>query len=455
LRETINEMEVAKRMGFRYVRSQDALLPSTMEKLLPFVEELGLHLAIELHGPWSPSTPVFREYYELFERLHTDALGIVPDFSAFASGAPEICLNCIPDGCCHKDLLLEINDLYTNTEIPEKELEEKILQKGGDEVDVYVCRQRIFSIPKTAKMGTIYYRTSPDYEGFRRLLKYSKYMHGKFYYCNENLECKGIDYPRFVKIMKEEGYSGYIASEYEGGPLRRVHLRKGAGGQAHPHAGKAVGRMMTEEERIFAGVLYAPGDAGLKAMKLRSHNLSQKFNALREDEAEERMAILKQILGSLGEGSFLQGPVFFHYGLHTKIGARCFFNYNTTIQDDGEVTIGDDNNFGPNLTIVTPVHPMLPDERRRVLREDGTEAHMCYAKPVKIGSNCWFGANVVVCPGVTVGDNAVIGAGSVVTRDIPADSFAAGVPCKVIRAITAADTLNNMPGVLSDCQVIG
>ncbi|MCI2049585.1 MAG: sugar O-acetyltransferase [Lachnospiraceae bacterium] len=212
---------------------------------------------------------------------------------------------------------------------------------------------------------------------------------------------------------------------------------------------------MTEEERIFAGVLYAPGDAGLKAMKLRSHNLSQKFNALREDEAEERMAILKQILGSLGEGSFLQGPVFFHYGLHTKIGARCFFNYNTTIQDDGEVTIGDDNNFGPNLTIVTPVHPMLPDERRRVLREDGTEAHMCYAKPVKIGSNCWFGANVVVCPGVTVGDNAVIGAGSVVTRDIPADSFAAGVPCKVIRAITAADTLNNMPGVLSDCQVIG
>ncbi|MCI2049586.1 MAG: sugar phosphate isomerase/epimerase [Lachnospiraceae bacterium] len=215
--ETINEMEVAKRMGFRYVRSQDALLPSTMEKLLPFVEELGLHLAIELHGPWSPSTPVFREYYELFERLHTDALGIVPDFSAFASGAPEICLNCIPDGCCHKDLLLEINDLYTNTEIPEKELEEKILQKGGDEVDVYVCRQRIFSIPKTAKMGTIYYRTSPDYEGFRRLLKYSKYMHGKFYYCNENLECKGIDYPRFVKIMKEEGYSGYIASEYEGG----------------------------------------------------------------------------------------------------------------------------------------------------------------------------------------------------------------------------------------------
>lgn len=215
--ETINEMEVAKKLGFKYVRSQDALLPATMEKLLPYVEELGLHLAIEMHGPWSPSTPVFEEYYELFEKKHTDALGVVLDFSAFASGAPEIVLNNIPDDCCRKDILMKINELYTTTEIPEKELEQKILDEGGDELDVEICRKKIFSIPKTAKMGTIYYRTKPDYEGFRRFLKYSKYMHGKFYYCNENFECRDINYPKYVQIMKEEGYHGYIASEYEGG----------------------------------------------------------------------------------------------------------------------------------------------------------------------------------------------------------------------------------------------
>lgn len=99
-----------------------------------------------------------------------------------------------------------------------------------------------------------------------------------------------------------------------------------------------------------------------------------------------------------------------------------------TIQDDAPVVIGDDNNFGPNLTIVTPVHPMLPDERRFMLDGNGVPKHFCYAKPVRIGNDCWFGANVVVCPGVTIGDGCVIGAGSVVTRDIPPLSFAAGNP---------------------------
>lgn len=215
--ETINEMEVAKKLGFKIVRSQDALLPTTMEKLLPYAEELGLHLAIELHGPWSPSTPVFQEYYELFERKNSEFLGVVPDYSAFTSGAPETVLNCFPDGVCHKDILMKINELYATTEIPEDELVKQILAEGGDELDVEIARKRIFSIPTTAKMGTIYYRTHPDYDGFRRMLKYSKYMHGKFWYCNDNLECRGIDYPKFVKIMKEEGYQGYIASEYEGG----------------------------------------------------------------------------------------------------------------------------------------------------------------------------------------------------------------------------------------------
>ena len=160
------------------------------------------------------------------------------------------------------------------------------------------------------------------------------------------------------------------------------------------------------------------------------------------------------MLAEFGEGSFMQGPVFFHYGKHTKIGKRCFFNYNLTIQDDAPVVIGDDNNFGPNVTIVTPVHPMLPDERRVILDRDGTPRHLCYARPVTIGNDCWLGANVVVCPGVTIGDGCVIGAGSVVTRSIPPNSFAAGNPCRVIRELSETDSMQYKPEILADNQIV-
>ena len=100
---------------------------------------------------------------------------------------------------------------------------------------------------------------------------------------------------------------------------------------------------------------------------------------------------------------------------------------------------GDDVNFGPNVTIVTPIHPMLPGERNRMIDEEGKPARLCYAKPVTIGSNIWFGANVVVCSGVTIGDNAVVAAGSVVIRDVPANALVAGNPARVIRLITEAD----------------
>ncbi len=118
------------------------------------------------------------------------------------------------------------------------------------------------------------------------------------------------------------------------------------------------------------------------------------------------------------------------------------------------MTIGNDCNFGPNVTIVTPVHPMVASERRLMRTGAGEEKRLCYAKPVHIGNDCWFGANVTVCPGVTIGDGCVIGAGSVVTRDIPANSFAAGVPCRVIREITEADSMAHMPEVLADNQVL-
>ena len=140
--------------------------------------------------------------------------------------------------------------------------------------------------------------------------------------------------------------------------------------------------------------------------------------------------------------------------MHTKIGKNTFINFNFTCQDDAEVTIGENCNFGPNVTVVTPVHPMRADERRALRCQDGTEKRLCWAKPVRIGNDCWLGANVVVCPGVTIGDGCVIGAGSVVTRSISADSFAAGVPCKVIRTITEADSLANRPEILGDCAVI-
>ena len=211
---------------------------------------------------------------------------------------------------------------------------------------------------------------------------------------------------------------------------------------------------MNEEEKIMSGILFCPGDPMLRAMKLKTHNLNVDYNGTHEDETEKRSAILSEIIGEFGEGGFIQGPIAFHYGKHTKIGKRFFGNFNLTIQDDAEVTIGDNCNFGPNVTIVTPIHPMLPDERREMMNADGEKKRFCYAKPVHIGNDCWFGASVTVCPGVTIGDNCVIGAGSVVTRDIPSNSFAAGVPCKVIREITDADSMKYKPEILADNRVI-
>ena len=207
---------------------------------------------------------------------------------------------------------------------------------------------------------------------------------------------------------------------------------------------------MTEEQKIFAGKLYCPGDPALKAMKLKTHNLCTKYNQTYEDEIEIRNQILNEMFEELGEGSFMQGPIYIHYGRHTKIGKRLFANFNLTIQDDTYVSIGDDCNFGPNVTIVTPLHPLLPNERNGIEAADGSIKRMCYAKPVTIGDNCWFGASVTVCPGVTVGENCVIGAGSVVTRDIPANSLAAGVPCRVIRQIDESDSITMIPGLLDD-----
>lgn len=201
------------------------------------------------------------------------------------------------------------------------------------------------------------------------------------------------------------------------------------------------------------GLLFSPAEPWRKERKLKTHKLNIDFNRLYEDQTAERNAILRQILGELNDGVFLQGPITFHYGIHTKIGRGTFINFNFTCQDDAEVTIGENCNFGPNVTIVTPLHPMIASERKSLRLPDGSEKRLCWAKPVHIGNECWFGANVVVCPGVTIGDNCVIGAGSVVTRSIPANTFAVGNPCRVIREITDADSLKNKPEVLGDCRI--
>ena len=211
---------------------------------------------------------------------------------------------------------------------------------------------------------------------------------------------------------------------------------------------------MNEEAKIKAGILFSPADPQLKAMKLRTHKLNLDYNRLYEDEEEAREAIIHQIVGHIGEGSFFQGPVTFHYGVHTSVGKRCFFNFNLTVQDDAAVTIGDDCNFGPNVTIVTPIHPMVAAERREMLNSEGQRVRLCYARPVTIGNDCWLGAGVIVCPGVTIGDGCVIGAGSVVTKDIPANSFACGVPCRVVRPITEADSMAHLPHILGDNKVM-
>lgn len=187
---------------------------------------------------------------------------------------------------------------------------------------------------------------------------------------------------------------------------------------------------MREEEKIAAGILFSPADSELKAIKLKTHNLNVDYNSTHEDETEKRAAILSEIIGEFGEGGFIQGPIAFHYGKHTKIGKSFFGNFNLTIQDDAEVTIGDNCNFGPNVTVATAGHPILPELREKAYQ---------YNAPVHIGKNCWIGTGAIILPGITIGDNVVVGAGSVVTKNLPSDVVAVGNPCRILREVNEHD----------------
>lgn len=184
--------------------------------------------------------------------------------------------------------------------------------------------------------------------------------------------------------------------------------------------------MRSEKEKMLAGELYDPLDPQLCEERVTARHLCLAINASREDEPAERRRLLTQLFGEASD-VWLQPPFFCDYGTNIRLGKKVFFNFNCVVLDVMEVTIGDYTLFGPAVQIYTATHPLDAQVRRQ-----GLEA----AKPVTIGSDVWVGGGAIICPGVTIGDRSIIGAGSVVTRDIPSDVFAAGNPCRVIRPLS-------------------
>lgn len=197
---------------------------------------------------------------------------------------------------------------------------------------------------------------------------------------------------------------------------------------------------MSEKEKMISGQLYCSSDEELVNLRCKAHKLCKDYNDTYEDEKQKRKQILQELL-QCEDTPYLQGPVQFDYGVFTTFGKFCYANFNLTILDCCPVTIGNNVLFGPNCSLVTPVHPMLATERRVQVDEDGSLFDYEFAKPIVIGDDCWLATNVTVCGGVTIGNSTIIGAGSVVTRDIPSGVFAAGNPCRVIRKITEEDSI--------------
>ncbi|MDY0100332.1 MAG: sugar O-acetyltransferase [Bacteroidales bacterium] len=184
--------------------------------------------------------------------------------------------------------------------------------------------------------------------------------------------------------------------------------------------------MKTEKQKMILGELYDPLDEELAKERLQTRLLIKALNENGEDEEEKRKEILKKLIPDTGEGLWLQPPFYCDYGSNIHVGDKVFFNFNCVILDVMQVKIGSRTLFGPNVQIYTATHPMSFRERAAGLE---------YARPVTIGEDVWVGGSAIICPGVTIGDRSVIGAGSVVTRDIPSDVFAAGNPCRVIRTL--------------------
>jgi maltose O-acetyltransferase len=183
---------------------------------------------------------------------------------------------------------------------------------------------------------------------------------------------------------------------------------------------------MTEKEKMLAGELYDALDRELADDRTRTRLLIKELNDSREDEVDVRNRILAHLLPKAGHGLWLQPPFYCDYGYNIIMGEKVFFNFNCIVLDVTYVTIGSRTLFGPNVQIYTATHPM-----DHVQRASGVE----FARPIRVGEDVWVGGSAVICPGVSIGDRTVIGAGSVVTKDIPHDVLAAGNPCRVIRSI--------------------
>ena len=183
--------------------------------------------------------------------------------------------------------------------------------------------------------------------------------------------------------------------------------------------------MQTERERMLAGELYDPLDAELVSARIRARDLCWDLNAARDADGEARRRILKELFGAGGDSVWMQPPFFCDYGSNILLGERVFFNFNCVVLDVCRVMIGNYTMFGPAVQIYTATHPMNAELRRK----------QEFAKPVDIGSDVWVGGGAIICPGVKIGSKTVIGAGSVVTRDVPDGVVAAGNPCRVLREL--------------------
>lgn len=182
--------------------------------------------------------------------------------------------------------------------------------------------------------------------------------------------------------------------------------------------------MGAEKEKMLRGELYQADDAELEADMRRCQELLVRLDSL--PAGEERFGVLRELLGGIGERSELRSPFRCDYGYNIEIGSGVFANYNCVFLDTGRITIGDGSEMGPAVQIYAADHPHDPE-----LRRDYYE----FSRPVTVGKNVWIGGGAILCPGVTVGDDSIIGAGSVVTRDIPAGVVAVGNPCRVLKSV--------------------
>ena len=188
---------------------------------------------------------------------------------------------------------------------------------------------------------------------------------------------------------------------------------------------------MDIKEKMHNGSLYSGVDPDLTAEQAVCLDRLYDFNQTRPTETEKRQALLKEMFAEIGEDCYIEPPLHSNWaGRHVHFGNGVYANFSVTLVDDTHSYVGDHTMFGPNVTVATAGHPILPE-----LREQGYQ----YNAPIHIGKNCWIGAGAVILPGVTIGDNTVVGAGSIVTRDLPEDVVAVGNPCRVLRKINERD----------------